>query len=177
MKRVPVLVLLAALVLALAPEFPRYVAERRVGFTTAAFREILDQPAGPATRTNVLALGALAVGQSSRLPGDPRPWILAGSAYLVTGQPPQALEYYRQALATGERAEIVLNLGRAYALMKQQPSAETAFVRAGWISPEILASLSPAVADPVREQISKYAHALAEGRLKEPPPLPEGDRP
>ena len=49
--------------------------------------------------------------------------MIAGSAFLVTGQPERALETYREAFATGERAEIDLNLGRAYAC---SPAAATA---------------------------------------------------
>jgi len=168
--------LAAILALALWPEFGRYAAERRVGFATAAFKSLLDRTSDPRVRAELLALGEMAAREGSRLPGDPRPWILSGSAYLVNGQPQRAVEYYREAMATGERAEIDLNLGRAYALMSRKGSADTAFVRAGWISPEILASLSPAVAEPVREEISKYAHAIAEGTLTEPPPLPDEER-
>jgi cytochrome c-type biogenesis protein CcmH/NrfG len=168
--------LVAVIALALWPEFSRYAAERRVGFATAAFKSLLDGTSDSRVRAELLALGEMAAREGSRLPGDPRPWILCGSAYLVNGQPQRAVEYYREAMGTGERAEIDLNLGRAYTLMSRKPSADAAFVRAGWISPEILSSLSPSVADPVREEISKYAHAMAEGRLTEPPPLPEEER-
>lgn len=172
--RVTALVVVAALVL--WPELPRYAAERRVGFATSAFKSLLDRTSDPRVRAQLLAIGEMAAREGARLPGDPRPWILCGSAYLVNGQPQRAVDYYREAMGTGERAEIDLNLGRAYALMNRKPSADAAFVRAGWISPEILSSLAPAVADPVREEISKYAHALAEGRLTDPPPLPDEER-
>lgn len=168
--------LLAALALALWPEFPRYAAERRVGFATAAFRTLLDRASDGETRTNLLAIGEMALRETSRLPGDPRPWILGGSARLVTGQPQPALEYYREALATGERAEIDLNLGRAYAMLKREPSADAALLRAGWISPEILSSLSPGVKDPLLAEIARLSAELAAGRLDAPPPLPEEER-
>ena len=176
MKARRAVALIAVLALVLWTEFTRYSAERAVGFATAAFRSLLDRTSEPRVREEILAIGEMAAREGAHLPGDPRPWILAGSAYLVNAQPQRAVDYYREAMGTGERAEIDLNLGRAYALMNRKTSADAAFVRAGWISPEILTSLSPAVADPVREEISKYAHALAEGRLTEPPPLPDEER-
>lgn len=176
MKVLRAAVLVAALALALWPEFPRYAAERRVGFATAAFRSLLARASAPETRTNLLAVGEMALRATPRLPGDPRPWILGGSAYLVTGEPQRALEYYREALATGERAEIDLNLGRAYALLKRRTSADAAFLRAGWISPEILASLPPAVRDPPLAEIARLSEELVAGRLSAPPPLPEEER-
>lgn len=176
MKARRAVALIAVLGLALWPEFSRYAAERGVGLATAAFKSLLDRASEPRVRAEMLAIGEMAARQGAALPGDPRPWILYGSACLVNAQPQRAVEYYREAMGTGERAEIDLNLGRAYALMNRKPSADAAFVRAGWISPEILSALSPAVADPIREEISKYAHALAEGRLTEPPPLPDEER-
>jgi len=176
MKALRVAALAAVLALLIWPEFSRYAAERRVGFATAAFKSLLDRASDPRARAEILAIGEMAAREGARLPGDPRPWILCGSAYLVNGQPQRAVEYYREAMGTGERAEIDLNLGPAYTLLNRKGSADAAFVRAGWISPEILSSLSPAVADPVREKISTYAHAIAEGRLTEPPPLPDEER-
>ena len=113
---------------------------------------------------------------SADLPGDPRPPMIAGSACLVTGQPERALESYREAFATGERAEIDLNLGRAYGLARRPESAQAALLRAGWISPEVLASLSPPVRDSLLFRIGQLSQELSAGRLSEPPPLPPEER-
>ena len=102
--------------------------------------------------------------------------MIAGSAYLVTGQAEPALESYREAFATGERAEIDLNLGRAYLLSRRAEDAQAALLRAGWISPEILASLSPQIRDALLARIAQLSVELAAGRLAEPPPLPPGER-
>jgi hypothetical protein len=102
--------------------------------------------------------------------------MIAGSAFLVTGQAEPAIESYREAFATGERAEIDLNLGRAYALARRRESSDAALLRAGWISPEILSSLSPEVRDPLLRRIRELSRELAEGRLAGPPPLPADER-
>ncbi len=167
------LAVLAALVW---PEFRRYAAERRVGFATAAFRELLERAGDPGASANILGVGRLALSAVPGLPGDPRPWIVAGSAFLVTRQPERALENYRQALATGERAEIDLNLGRAYALARRRESADAALLRAGWVSPEILASIPAESRDPLLARIGQLSRELADGTLTAPPPLPEPER-
>ena len=166
----------AALALLVAPEFPRYAAERRIGRATNAFRALLDRTGDPETARNVVAVGEIALQTAAQLPGDPRPWMLAGSSYLVTGQPERALEFYREGFATGERAEIDLNLGRAYALLKRRASASAAYVRAGWISPEILASLPPDQKAPALAETRRLAAELVAGRLDAPPPLPSEER-
>ena len=109
MKRVLAAALLLAALAALAgPEISRYRAERRVGFATNAFRALLDRAADTETAQNLAAVGATALLATSGLPGDPRPWVLAGSSCLVTGRPEKALEFYREAFSTGERSEIDL---------------------------------------------------------------------
>lgn len=167
---------LAGLAALVAPEFPRYGAERRVGFATSAFRSLLDRAADPETAQNILRVGELASSAAGALPGDPRPWMIAGSAQLVSRQPERALENYREAFATGERAEIDLNMGRAYALANRRDDADAALLRAGWVSPEILASLPEAAREPLRSRIVGLSRELAEGRLTSPPPLPEPER-
>ena len=168
----------AAVVLAglAAPELPRYSADRRVGRATAAFQESLDAPRGAETSRRILAAGELALAATSALPGDPRPWMVAAASNLLTGQAERALEFYREAFATGERSEIDLNLGRAYAGLARQDAAGAAFLRAGWISPELLAALPETQRAPLLEQIARLSAALAQGRLEAPPPLPEGER-
>jgi len=176
MKRVAGLALVAALVALVLPELSRYRAERRVGFATNAFRALLERAGDPETARNILEVGALALSSSGALPGDPRPWMLVGSSFLVTGQPERALEFYREAFATGERAEIDLNLGRAYGQLHRGESERAAYVRAGWVSPDILASLPEAARTDAQAEIARWSAALSEGRLEAPPPLPSEER-
>lgn len=170
--------LAAALVLAAlaAPEFSRYAAERRVGWATSAFRELLQAPEDAPTSRRLLATGEVALPAATRLPGDSRPWMIAASAFLLTGQPQRALELYREAFATGERSEIDLNLGRAYAALGRRDEADAAFLRAGWISPEILAALPETERAALLSRVSGLTAALREGRLSAPPPLPQAER-
>jgi cytochrome c-type biogenesis protein CcmH/NrfG len=175
-RRLAPLAIALALAALVAPEFPRYGAERRVGFATGAFRALLDRAGDPETAQNIAGVGELALRTAGHLPGDPRPWVLAGSASLVTRRPERALEFYREAFATGERAEIDLNLGRAYAMIQREDSARAAYLRAGWVSPEILASLPASVKDPTLAEVDRLARQLREGHLAEPPPLPPEER-
>jgi hypothetical protein len=176
MRRVAGVALIAVLVGFVAPELARYRAERRVGYATNAFRALLDRAGDPETARNILEVGALALSTAGALPGDPRPWMLVGSSFLVTGQPERALEFYREAFATGERSEIDLNLGRAYGLLHRVESESAAYVRAGWVSPEILASLPDAARAKALAEIERLSVALSEGRLDAPPPLPAEER-
>jgi tetratricopeptide (TPR) repeat protein len=167
---------IAILALLAWPEIPRYAAERRVGYATSTFRSLLDRSAEPEAARNIAAVGELALSAAGRLPDDPRPWVLGGSSCLVTGRPERALELYREAFATGERAEIDLNLGRAYAMLHRTDSAAAAHLRAGWVSPEILESLPPGVKDPLLAEIARLSEELRQGKLAEPPPLPPEER-
>jgi len=169
-------VIVAALAALVLPEVPRYAAERRVGYATAAFRVLLDRAGDPETARNINAVGEIALAAAASLPGDPRPWMLAGSSCLVTRRPEKALEYYREGFATGERSEIDLNLGRAYAMLRRDASASAAYVRAGWISPEILAALPAEARDPALAEIERLRRELVRGRLDAPPPLPSEER-
>jgi hypothetical protein len=176
MRLLRVVAVLAVLGALAWPEIARYSAERRIGYATNAFRALVDRRGDEETAKNLLAVGELALTASSALPGDPRPWILAGSACYVTGRTDRALELYREAFSTGERAEIDLNLGRAYGLLRRADDAKTAYLRAGWVSPEILASLPSDVREPLLTEIARRSDELREGRLAAPPPLPEQER-
>jgi hypothetical protein len=164
----------ALLVAALAaPELPRYAAERRVGWATAGFQQLLAAPQDANTRRQLQAVGEIALSATTSLPGDPRPWMIGASSYLVTSQPQRALDFYRSALHTGERSEIDLNLGRALAAINRRDAADAALLRAGWISPEILASLAQPERDALLVKIADLDADLRAGRLAAPPPLPE----
>ncbi|HEV2063129.1 MAG TPA: O-antigen ligase family protein [Thermoanaerobaculia bacterium] len=167
------LALVAVLAAALWPEIPRYAAERRLRAAQGALRfvlmrttEVTDPPAALA-RVADLALGA-----SGALPGDPRPYVLAGAARRAAGEGDRALELFRSALATGERAEIDLNLGRTSEALGRMDESRAWFIRGGWVSPPLLATLLPDIVGPIREEIARLEADLVSGRLKAPPPLP-----
>jgi tetratricopeptide (TPR) repeat protein len=156
---------------ALVPELQRYAAERALRQASAILH------AGTAVPVAQRAAAFEEVGERlSRLaaqrPADHRPIFLAGSAHLLAGRPEPARQAYARALAREERAEIVLNLGRAYALLDQRPQALAAFVRCTWINPQMLHQLPAAARDLVAQEIARREQALAQGTLPSPPPLP-----
>jgi tetratricopeptide (TPR) repeat protein len=164
----------AALIALLWPEFARYRGERSMRKGTDELRRTLAtsrsvEQARPALdRTAGYALAA-----ALDLPADPRPRVLAGSARLVAGQAREALDFYRNALATGERAEIDLNLGRAYAVAGQLPEAQATLLRALWISPALATSLPEQVSRRLQEEVRRLEKELRTGQMTAPPPLPE----
>ena len=172
MRRAAGLALSAALVVLLWPEPARYVAERRLRKGTDRTRAALAAPAD--ARAGLLASAAeLALSSAARLPNDPRPRLLAGSVRLLEGKPKEALDFYRDALATGERAEIDLNAGRAHALAGELPEAQASLLRALWVSPALAAALPDAIARRLLDEVAKRENDLRAGLLKEPPPLPD----
>jgi cytochrome c-type biogenesis protein CcmH/NrfG len=165
--------LLVVLATALVPELRRYRAERRLRAVTGAFQAVLAAPAAVREPGRVLAaLDAAATDVAADLPGDSRPRILAGSTRLVAGDFGGALAHYAAALALGERAEIVLNVGRTWRGRGEGARAQTAFVRAVWVSPPLLDALPDDVRPAVRDAIARAATLLAAGHLSAPPPLP-----
>jgi tetratricopeptide (TPR) repeat protein len=164
-----------ALVLAvlIRPEVLRYSAERRLSSANAAFELLLEHPSEIENAREVLPDVAERAAAAARdLPGDSRGTVLAGSCHLVAGNPDRALPFYRQALATGERAEIHLNLGRAEALLARPESAQAAFVRSVWISPALLRAVPPGFVDSVRAEVARLEEELRAARLTSPPPIP-----
>jgi len=173
MRTVRAILVCGLLAAAAWPELPRYSAERRLRAATEALRFLLTgqvavvDPGAAFGRVADVALSA-----ATALPGDPRPWVLAGSAHLSAGGGARALELYREASARGERAEIDLNLGRAYTLLGTEASAKAAYIRGGWVSPALLDSLPPDTARQIRSAITHLEAELAAGRLAAPPPGP-----
>jgi tetratricopeptide (TPR) repeat protein len=169
--RVPAIALVLAAML--WPEVRRYVGERRLESANAAFEALLQHPTEVQNAADVFPrIGERAVAAARALPGDSRGWVLAGSCQLVSGNPERALAFYRVALATGERAEIHLNLGRAEALLARPEAAQAAFVRSVWISPALLRAVPPGFVDPVNAEIGRLEARLRAGHLRAPPPLP-----
>jgi tetratricopeptide (TPR) repeat protein len=164
----------AVLVLLLRPELPRYRAEHALHGGSGALRFVVTRPGEISDPAAALGrIGAVADEASRALPADPRPWILAGSARLVAGEPARALEAYRSALAAGERAETDLNLGRVWEALGDPDKSRASYVRAAWISPALLPLLLPDVAEPIAREVARLEAELQAGRLKQPPALPQ----
>jgi O-antigen ligase len=168
---------IAAVVLlagAVWPEFSRYASERRLFGATAGLRFVLAQPSQVPDRDGALSqIASLASDSAPALPGDPRPWLVAGGAYLVKGEPDRALDLYKKALSCGERAEIDLNMARALDGLGRSEPAHAAYLRTGWISPALVSAMPPEIAGRLKEELKKLRRALRMGELSAPPPLPE----
>jgi hypothetical protein len=169
-----------ALIAALVSEFYRYRSERRLYRASALFRSFIAESNAAAREPATLdAVAALATQAAANLAddfaGDSRPLILAGSARLLQRRPGDALAFYRRALDLGERAEIDLNLGRAYELAGNQVAASAAVLRAVWISPALVAALPQQVQTPLEAALAENIRRLVGHHLSVPPPLPAGD--
>ncbi len=155
---------------ALVPELPRYVAEHRLH--AARLMVVSAVGSGGAGSEPVPPAASLAASAAGALPGDSRALIVAGSAYLVARRPGPALGFYRGALTRGERPEILLNMGRAYMLLGRRDLAQAALLRAGWVSPLMLAALPDVASRPLAAEIERLEHELRAERLVTAPPLP-----
>jgi O-antigen ligase len=164
-------VILAA---AVAPEFSGYRSERWIRVGTEALRQVVTHPGDIADPHGALSrIEQIAVSAASALPGDSRPWILAGSTRLVAGEADKALGFYRHALSLGERAEIDINMGRAYEALGETAKSRAATLRALWISPALIRALLPDVAQEMVPELHRLEDLLREGKLAAPPPLPD----
>jgi hypothetical protein len=83
---------------------------------------------------------------------------------------------YQGLVNRGERAEIDLNLGRAYEMLGNRRDASAAILRAGWVSPAIVSSLPAEIQPLVNSAIDENARRLHGHRLSAPPPLPAADK-
>jgi O-antigen ligase len=177
MRLAPSLALVAALSAAVWPEIPRYLAERKLRLIESALRLVLTRPSEITDPGKALdRMAGMSLEAAAALPGDPRPVLLAAGAALARGEGERAVAFYLRALSFGERAEIDLDLGRASEAVGRRDEAEAWFVRGGWVSPPLLATLLPDVAASARAEIRRLAVELVAGRLKAPPPLPQESR-
>ena len=158
---------------ALAPEIARYRAERMLRPATDALRYLVSHPTEISDPRGALDhIQEIALSAAAGLPGDSRPLVLAGSCRLVGADAAGALEFYRKATDLGERAEIDLNMGRAYEARGDTEKASAAFLRAVWISPALFPALLPDVQPVLRERSRELRRLLRSGKLSAPPPLP-----
>jgi tetratricopeptide (TPR) repeat protein len=167
------LLLAGALAWILAPELPRYRSERILHTSTDALRYLVTHPAEVADPRGALdRIERAALFAAAGLPADSRPWIIAGSSRLVASNADGALELYRAALGFGERAEIDLNMGRAWETRGDSQKAMAAYLRAVWIAPALFPALLPDVQAPLRAEYGRLVAELRAGRLASPPPMP-----
>lgn len=181
MRWIRALALVAILAAALFPEFRRYTppflwdrsADREIQVASGVLRIVITRPQEVADPAGALSrVVEIAHSAERKIPHDPRPRILAGSAKLVSGDPGGALDEYRGAGREGERAEIDLNIARAYEAMGEVERSRAAYVRAAWISPALLPFLLPDLAESIRRDVARLEGDLKAGRLKQPPAMP-----
>jgi O-antigen ligase len=162
------------LVAAIVPELSRYAAERRLAEVTATLQGIVASGrVVPQARPQLETLAAIASATAAADPSDTRGLVAAGTAMLVAGDTTAAEEWYRAALARGERAEIDLNLARALALAGRQQHAEAALRRAVWVSPALIGTLPTGERPRLRSELAALEDRLRRGELDAPPALPD----
>jgi hypothetical protein len=164
---------LVVLLAAAVPEMRRYGAERRLADATGAIATVAG--AGrvvPQEAPRLAKLAAMAEEAAVAMPADSRGLVAAGTAMLVAGKPGEARARYRAALARGERAEIDLNLARAYALEGRTADAEAALLRAAWLSPALVETLPEHDRARLTTALADLEARLGAGTLPGPPPLP-----
>lgn len=158
---------------ALAPEIPRYAAERVLRPATDSLRYLVSHPGEVSDPRGALdRIQEIALAAAPGLPGDSRPLVLAGSCRLVGADTAGALDFYRKALDLGERPEIDLNVGRAHEGNGETEKAAAAFLRAVWISPALAPALLPDLKIQALLEYQRLETELRAGRLTAPPPLP-----
>ncbi len=163
----------AVLIAALGPELGRYAAERRLAVVTATLE---GMAAGgrlvPEARPLLTELATTARATAAADPSDSRGLVAAGTAMLLANAPAEALGHYRAALGRGERAEVDLNLARAYALAGRREEAEESLLRAAWLSPMLVMTLPSADRARVEGALADREARFRSGELTAPPPLP-----
>ncbi len=163
----------AALVALVLPELPRHRAERSLAALEARVAMLAAAGARPPSAAFVHAAEESARDLGRWLPGDTRGLAAAGAAALFARDGATALRLYGEAITLGERAELVLDVGRAYALLDRRTEALAAFVRAVWLSPRLASELPQAAQPLVATEIERRERALATGDAGAiPPPAP-----
>ena len=161
-----------ALALLLWPELPRYPAERSLARVNAGLDEVLrGTVVGAAAVHRVESAVQLAQHAAQQLPGDLRPVLSLGMAWLLLQRGEQARLLFEQAIAQGERPELSLNLGRARALLGDEVGAQAAFLRTAWAAPNAIATLPKATREALMAQVAQLEAELRAGRLKAAPAL------
>ena len=106
---------------------------------------------------------------AQKLPHDPRPSYLLGSAALLRGDSAAALERYRRSLAIEERPETDLNLARAHTAAGDAEAAAADALRAVWLAPALLRDLPSDAHAPVEAEVRRREKQLSLGNPAIPP--------
>lgn len=159
---------LVATAAALWPEFGCYRAEWLLADANARLAAALR---GNATAASVDVALADARGAMAALPGDPRPPLAASIALLMLKRSGEAKTLLEHALASGERPELTLNLGRARGTLGDERGAQAAFLRTAWASPAAIATLPSSMRSTLLEQVHALEDDLHDGRLARVPSL------
>src|SRR5450830_794610 len=152
-KSAAVLVLLfaAAAAKALAPEAGRYRARIDLNRCERAMIATSDLESGR-KRQVLRAVRDELESLAARLPFDVRPVYLLGTSALLLGEPGEAIEQLRRALAIEERPETDLNLSRAHAAAGDAEAAAQDALRAVWLSPDLHRDLPKEARIPLVDQ-------------------------
>jgi len=150
------------------PEIAAYRAEWRLAEANALLAAALRGEGSVATVEAALADARVAM---AALPGDARAPLAASIALLMLRRAGEAKALLERALASGERPELTLNLGRARGTLGDDAGAERAFLRTAWASPAAIATLPAPLRARVLEHVQVLEARLRDGRLDAPPPL------
>lgn len=175
-KTAAVLVLLyvAAAARALSPELARYRAKIELGRCENAL--LISTRLDPEQQRRLLpAVRDALHSVAGRLPHDVRPVYLLGTSALLLGEPGEAIEQLRRALAIEERPETDLNLSRAHAVAGDADAAAQDALRAIWLSPSLHRNLPPSDESATLERIADLQRDLAAGSAEAIPPLAPSD--
>jgi hypothetical protein len=169
------LLVVVALGLALWPELARYRAEWRLGAANAHLAQVLRMQRASDAGGDALRHAGLAVALSEQvratLPDDPRGVLAHAIGLILTGRGEQAVAVLDAAIATGERPEFTLNLGRARTTLGDEAGANRAYLRTAWASAQAIATLPKAMREDFLRQVQDLDAQLRAGELSAVPPL------
>ncbi len=166
----------AAAAAAIAPEIGRYTSRIQLDRCEKALLAATRLEPEPQRRLLPVVREALA-SVDARLPFDVRPPYLLGTSALLLGEPGEAIEQLRRALAIEERPETDLNLSRAHADAGDPEAAAQDALRAVWLSPALVRELPEPARSPVAEQIEGLQKELETGSISAIPVLAPSDSP
>jgi putative inorganic carbon (HCO3(-)) transporter len=164
------------LVAMVAPEIGRLAAEHRLATLTATLERVVSGGRiVPEAKPALTTLATAATGTADHDPADTRGLVAAGTAMLLAGDADGARLHYRAALARGERAEIDMNLARAYALGGRRDDAEAVLLRALWVAPALLDALPSDDRTRLAAALADRESRLRQGDPTAVPPAPTGE--
>ena len=172
MKRVLRVILVVVAALLVWPELPRYRAECLLADANARLERVLRgiEPAATAV-ASVQAAEDAARRAAALLPPEPRPALARSIALVMTRRLDEAVAVLDAAIASGERPELTINLGRARAARGDEAGAQRAYLRTAWAAPSAVGTLPAAMRESVLEEVAALEAKLRAGELKNVPAL------